>query len=256
MDKDVGMSTAKADMREVVAELPKALYRSIVRNTSAFVSTGVTYPNGVGVAVRIDEARNGYTVSDDGYASQIAETMGAATALNRIAGGFAQRCGVSFEKGVFLLEDISRDTLPVAVGAIANSSARAMERLVASLEQPRLKRSRALFDKRLQAAFGKKVRFDLEFKGATGRNWEFDAGVEDGGSIVHLFALVSPTTQAVALANMKISDSKAIRIPPVVTAALVDYDRTEPALRSILSQAGGIVIPANADVTSYQLDTA
>jgi hypothetical protein len=161
MDEDDAMSDTQAEMREIIAELPKAMYRGRLRNTSAFVSTGVMYPNGVGVVVRIDENRQNFIVSDDGYAAQIAETMGIISALSRMAPGFASRSGVSFEKGTFLLSDVSRDTLHVAVAAVANTSARAMERVIASLEQPRLKRSRALFDKRLRSAFGDKVKFDI-----------------------------------------------------------------------------------------------
>jgi hypothetical protein len=140
--------------------------------------------------------------------------------------------------------------------AVANTSARAMERVIASLGQPRLKRSRALFDKRLRSAFGDKIKFDLEFRGATGRSWDFDVGVEEEGWIVRLFELVSPTTQAVATANMKISDTQALPSPPIVTVALVDYERTDPTLRSILSAAGGLVIAANDDVSKYQLSAA
>jgi hypothetical protein len=96
----------------------------------------------------------------------------------------------------------------------------------------------------------------LEYRGATGRIWAFDAGIERGGNIVRLFELVSPTTQAVAMANIKISDIQGVSDAPKVTAALVDYEGTEPALRSILSNAGGIVIAANDDVSKYRLSAA
>jgi hypothetical protein len=256
MDEDDAMSDTQAEMREIIAELPKAMCQGRVRNTSAFVSTGVMYPNGVVVVVRIDEDRQNFIVSDDGYAAQIAETMGVVLALRRMAPGFASRSGVSFERAAFLLSDVSRDNLHVAVAAVANTSARAMERVIASLGQPKLKRSRALFDKRLRSAFGDKIKFDLEFRGATGRSWDFDAGVEEEGWIVRLFELVSPTTQAVAMANMKIFDTQALPSPPIVTVALVNYERTDPTLRSILSAAGGLVIAANDDVSKYQLSAA
>jgi len=61
------MSDTRAEMREIIAELPKAMYQGRVRNTSAFISTGVMYPNGVGAIVRIDEDRQNFIVSDDGY---------------------------------------------------------------------------------------------------------------------------------------------------------------------------------------------
>ena len=245
--------TDAQELQDIIAELSRALCGGKVRNSSIFVSTGVAYPNGVGSMVRIDRDRKAYIVSDDGYACVIAETMKAVPAFNRIAAGVALRSGVGFERGAFLVKDIARESLPTAVSLIANSSCRAIERVVASLEQPRVRRVREVFDKRLREAFGDKVVFDLEYPGATGHKWGFDAGIMRNGSIVRLFELVSPTTQAVAMANMKISDTASLTEAPKVTAALVDYDGTDPALRSILSRAGGIVIAANDDVSKYRL---
>jgi hypothetical protein len=241
------------DLEAIVAEISKALCSANVRNSSIFVSTPVAYPNGVGAMARIDRGRNGYTVSDDGYASVVAETMQASSALNRIAPGVADRSGISFERGTFLVNKIERSSLPVAVSLIANSSCRAIERVVASLEQPRIRRARDVFDRRLREAFGDNVKFNLEYRGATGRNWQFDAGVERDGMIVRLFELVSPTTQAVAMANMKIVDTVVLPEAPKVTAALADYEGTEPALRSILSNSGGTVIAAKDDISRYKL---
>jgi hypothetical protein len=183
----------------------------------------------------------------------VAETMQASSALNRIAPGVADRSGISFERGTFLVNKIERSSLPVAVSLIANSSCRAIERVVASLEQPRIRRARDVFDRRLREAFGDNVKFNLEYRGATGRNWQFDAGVERDGMIVRLFELVSPTTQAVAMANMKIVDTVVLPEAPKVTAALADYEGTEPALRSILSNSGGTVIAAKDDISRYKL---
>lgn len=242
-------------LRDVLADIPRVLFRIRERSRATFISTGVTYPNGTGVTVRVDRTHHNFVVSDDGYAAQIAETMGATNTLYRIAGGYAKQWGVAFEKGTFVIEDVSLDNLAVGISTVANTSARAMERVVAVLEQPKLRQSRVLFDKRLQDAFGQKVKFDLEFKGATGRPWEFDAGVVEGDRVVRLFELVSPSTQAVAIANMKISDTQSLDMPPHVTAALTDYDGTEPALRAILSHAGSTVIAASANVEMYRLDS-
>ena len=249
------MSEAR-EMQEILAELPNAMCFGRVENSSIFVSTGVSYPNGVGAVVRIDRDRRGFAVSDDGYACRIAETMNTLSSLNRIAPGVAARSGVSFEQGTFFVSEVERETLPVAVASIANSSCRSIERVIASLEQPRIKRSRDIFDRRLRAAFGENIKFDLEYRGATGRRWEFDAGLERHGEIVRLFELVQASTQAVAIANMKIADTRAVPDSPAVIAALADYEHTEPALRHILSNAGGTVIAASDDVSKYRMIAA
>jgi hypothetical protein len=245
------------DITAVAGELAAAICSVRVRNSSAFLSTGVSYPNGTGAVIRIDPARRGnFFVSDDGYASFIANTMNAVHGFNRIAGEVAKRCGVSFDRGSFLLADIEQAVLPGAVGAVANASSRAVERLVASLEQPRIRRSRERFERKLRAAFGAEISFDVEQRGATGRDWEFDAGLTRRGQRVLLFALVSPATQAIAMANMKISDTLALPDAPKVMAALSDYEHTDPALRAILSNAGSTVIAANDDISKYRLAAA
>ena len=242
--------------KALIDHVSRSLFSGQVRNSSVFISTGVTYPNGTAVAVRIDEGQHGYVVSDDGYATMIAEGMVALPALSRIAPGVAQRAGILFESGTFFVAEVARNSLPSVVSVVANASARAVERVVVALEQPRIKRSRDLFNNRLRAAYGDKVIFDLELRGATGKNWEFNAGVKGGGEVMRLFELVSPSTQAVAIAHLKIADTQSLPSPPLVTAALADYEHTDPALRGMLSDAGGVVISATDDVSKYQLSAA
>ncbi len=250
------MSAPAFDGGEIIASLAKTMCVAQVRGSSVYFSTGVTYPSGVGVTIRIRQGRDGFAVSDDGYANTIAESMNALAPFHRLAPGVAGRSGIKFEKGEFFLYSAELDTLANAVSLVANTSARAMERVVASLEQPRIKKYRDLFDKKLRAAYGDQVSFGLEFKGATGKAWQFGAGVLQDGIITRLFELVSPSTHSVALANMKILDAKALFEAPLVTAALVDYDGTEPALRAILSSAGSFVISANDAVEKYRLSAA
>ncbi len=242
-----------ADLEAIGNDVAKALSRSRVRNSSVFVATPIVYPNGTGVAVKIDQGKDGYVITDDGYAEVIAEDMGALSAMHRVATGVALRAGLKYERGTFSIEGVERNVLHVAVASVANASAQAVERTLASVEKPRLTRSREVFDKRLKEAFGDAVSFDVEHLGATGRRWDFSAGVSYAGTFERLFELVSPSIQAVGIANMKISDVRSMTDPPTVTAALIDYDKTDPTLRSILSNAGSLVIAASDDVQKYRL---
>ncbi len=244
---------SQSELETIAQDVLKALSRASVRHGSVFVATSVSYPNGTGVSVRIDQGRNGLTVSDDGYAEVIAEDMGVVPALYRVASKVAERAGVTYDAGSFYVKDVDRNLLPAAIASVANASSKAMERTIATLEQPRLKRSRELFDKRLREAFGIEVAFDVDFRGSTGKQWEFSAGIVSERGFSRLFELVSPSSQGVAFANMKISDVRLIVDPPTITAALIDYDKTEPALRAVLSNAGSLVIAAGADVQSYRM---
>ena len=241
------------ELETIARDVAQSLSRATVRNSSIFVSTSIAYANGVGVSVRIDQGRLGLVVSDDGYAEVIAEDMGASAAFYRVAPGVAQRAGVSYEGGSFSIDSVDQNLLPIAIASVANASSNALERTIAALEQPRLKRSRELFDKRLKEAFGDVVAFDVDYRGATGKRWEFSAGINKRGNFERLFELVSPSTQGVAMANIKITDVKSMIDPPNVTAALIDYEKTEPALRAMLSNAGSMVIAANADIKKYRL---
>ncbi len=250
------MTQTLTEAKKIIDDLSRALFSGRVRNSTVFLSTGVSYPNGVAVTIRVDRGLEGYVVTDDGYAALIVDGMGATSTLTKIAPSMAKRSGLSFEKGSFIATGVAQSELPIAVCAVSNLSARAVERVSFLLEQPKIRKSRDLFDRRLRDAFGDKVAFDVDYRGSTGRYWNFNAGVTENGQVVRLFELVSPSTQSVALANMKISDTRSLDFPPAVTAALVDYDRTEPALRAILSNAGGTVISANDDIAKYKLGAA
>lgn len=245
-------------MEVIAEEVSRELTYARVRNSSAYIGTAVHYPNGTGIVVRIDQTgRDRYRVSDDGYAGFLAGSMHAAASFSKIAADVARRSGVLFEGKTLFVEQVNRSALAGAVAAVATASSRAAERTAYAVDQFRARQSRDLFDARLTDAFGKAVDFDVAVRGATNREWEFDAGVhEASGSFSALFALVAPAFSAVAAANMKIADVRGLTDAPRVTVALVDYDRTEPSLRSILSITADQVIAANDDVARYRLSAA
>jgi acyl-coenzyme A thioesterase PaaI-like protein len=203
------------DMKELGEAVARSLTYSRLRGSSAFIGTPLLYPNGVGVVVRVDqdEAR-GFLVSDDGYAASIAETLGSLHIFNRLAATVAQRAGVQFEKRTMFVPHVRRDGVVGAVASIANASARAAERTALAVEQQRIKQSRELFDERLRQAFGGRIVFDVVYRGATGREWDFDAALEENGRVARLFALVGPAFSAVAAANLKLTDARTVAEPP------------------------------------------
>ena len=101
--------------------------------------------------------------------------------------------------------------LPAAVAAIANVSAAAVERTIYALESMKVKRSKVLFQARLEEAFGNKAKFDQPVRGAT-REWDFAGVIQDENGIAAVFEFVAPAFSAVAAANMKIGDVRGLRI--------------------------------------------
>ena len=218
------MKTERIDMQVIADDVARALASARVRGASAFISTAVRYPNGSSVIVRLDEHPDGFFVSDDGYAAVLADMMG-----------------------------VPREGLSTCVSFIANASSRSVERTIYAQEHIKIKRSRDVFNNRLIEAYGDKVSFDVSVIGGTGRSWEYEAAIVEHKRIEKLFTLVSPAFNAVAAANLKISDTRTAAESPQITAALSDYDRTEPALRSLLSASADLVIAANDEAARYRL---
>lgn len=236
----------RGDLGAIAAEVARALTFSRVRGRSAYVGTGVYYPNGTMVMARIDEDTEGYFVTDDGQGAFAAETMGGSQQYAKAASQVAKRSGVQFDHRCFFTLRVPRDRLPGAVSAIANASSRAVERAIYMLDRVRIERSKDLFGERMLSAFGDAARFGVPMHGATGRPYDFDAGVQGaGGHHLALFEFVSPSFAAVAAANLKIGDVRALPDTPPIVVALADYDRTDESLRSILSVTANLVIPAN-----------
>ncbi|WP_377838734.1 hypothetical protein [Bosea sp. UC22_33] len=191
-----------------------------------------------------------FSVSDDGYASVSAELMGLEGSFGKVASGIASRAGIAIERKAFVLHQISREQLPGAVLAIASSSVRAVDHAIQAARTVKIKRSRETFNARVKRAFGDKAVFDATVRGAT-REWEFEAAIAAQYGFAGVISLVSPGHGAVASANMKLGDIRAMGSGTKAIAALVDYDGTEPAFRTILTSAADAVIPASADPMVY-----
>lgn len=249
--EDVGMSNVD-NLRSIAARVAESLASSRVRGDAAYISTSVTYPNGTGVTVKICQAPNGFYVSDEGYGGQIADMMGGSATYTKTAPLVASRSGVQYGERTFFTYVHDERKLTAAVSAVANASAKTADRVAQTLEQMKFQKSRDVFDGRLRAAFGERVAFDVTITGGTGRSWDYDAAVDED-DFKRVFTLVSPAFQAIAAANLKIVDTLALPSPPRVTTVLTDYDRTEPALRAILSDTGSIVIGATEGVERYKL---
>lgn len=255
----LGPSQARADhpLAAIAEEVARALTFARVRGRSAWVGTGVHYPNGTAVMIRIDQDPDGFFVTDDGQGAFAAETMGGSQQYAKAASQVAKRSGVQFDQRCLFSVHVPRNRLPGAVATVANASSRAVERAIYMLDRFRLERSKDVFGQRLRAAFGEDVRFGVSVHGATGRPYEFDAAVEGAGGVRRaLFEFVSPSFTAVAAANLKIGDARALADTPPIVVALADYDRTDESLRSILSGAANLVIPANDIPANYRMIAA
>lgn len=168
----------------------------------------------------------------------------------KVSGPLAEQAGVSIDRKAFALQDLNQEQLPAAVLALANVSVRALDRVVQSAQEFKAKRSRETFNSRVKTAFGDRAVFDAVVRGAT-REWDFEAAIAAQHGFSGVISLVSPSHAAVASANMKLGDIRAMASATRAIAALSDYDGTEPAFRMILSSSSDAVIAASAEPGTY-----
>jgi hypothetical protein len=203
--------------------------------------------------VRIDGTGDRWFVSDDGAAQLEAEMMGGLQTFRRIARPLAQRAGVEFDERCFFVLQVDRDALAGAVTIVGNVSKQAAERTAFAVDERRIVISRDMFDRRLERAFGATaVAHNVPVVGASGKEWEVDAGITRDGRVLRLFEFVTPRSASIAAAVMKFTDIRADPAAPRSTAVLSDRARTEPALVSLLSRVAGSAIDASAEPEIYR----
>jgi hypothetical protein len=256
MATEVFVNAPLFDAEAAAAEVARALVSTQASEGAAFVSTPVTYPSGAHAVVRLDGMGDRWFVSDDGYGSLEAELMNASMTYRRVAPVVAERAGIAFDQRALFVVEATREELPGAVVTIANASADAVRRTAIKVEEIRYAASRAVFDERIEATFrGEKIIRQPEVVGASGKLWEFSAGIEHQGNVIYLLDLVRPRPPAVYATISKFTDVR----PDAErkgAAILADIDRTDPHLVSLLSRVVGIAIPANAPVEIWRRQLA
>jgi hypothetical protein len=239
--------------KDAAAEIARALVSTRSTDKTAFVSTPVTYPSGAHVVVRLDGMNDRWFVSDDGYAAMEADLMNGTSSFRRIAPNVAEKAGIAFDQRALFVVEATRSELAGAVVAVANASSEAVRRTAIRIEEIRYSASRAIFDERIERVFRHQTIIrQAHLIGASGREWEFSAGIEQGGNIVYLLDLVSPRPTAVYATISKFTDVRPTDTTRKGAAILVDADRTDPHLVSLLSRVAGTALPASAPEAAWQ----
>jgi hypothetical protein len=240
------------NLQAIAGDVARSLSHAMVEGRVAYITTAVTYPNGSGVVVRLDQDDDHFFVSDDGQASLNADMFGAGHVFARVASDVAKRFSVEYDQRSFFILKVRRNQLPAAVALIANASSVSVDRTLTALDRQKIKVSRELFINRITEAFGKLAVFDATVRGSS-KNWDVDAAIIEGQHVNAVFEFVSPAHASVASAHMKIGDISAMIERPRTAIVLADYDRTDAALRQILSSSADAVFAAKANISEYRL---
>lgn len=244
------ISLDRTSLTSIAGDVARELSRVRMAEASAYITTAVTYANGMAVVVSVQEMGDAFFVTDDGYGALTAEMMGGLATFNKVARPVGKRFGVEFDERSFFVIHANRDQLPAAVASVANVSAIAVERTVLAQESAKSHRSRVLFEERLQEAFTGRVHFNEKFRGAL-RPWRVDALVDVPSSLPVVFEYVAPGSGSVASAHLKLGDIKSLDTAPKAAVVLENYEATEPAFRAMLSLTSDLVIDAKAEISRY-----
>lgn len=240
------------NLQTIADEVARSLSYALVEGRTAFVTTGVNYPNGTAVVVRLDQDGETFFVSDDGQASLSADLFGAGHVFTKIASETAKRFSVEYDRRSFFLLRAKRKQLPAAVALIANASAVSVDHTLIALDRHRVRVSKDLFINRISEAFGADAIFDAAVRGTT-KSWDVDAAIVRNNVVSAVFEFVTPAPQSVAFAHMKVGDISAMADHPRTAIVLSDYDKTDASLRQILSTSADVVIAAKSDIEEYRL---
>lgn len=249
MVASIGLTTE--NLQVIADEVARSLSYATVEGRSAFVATAVNYPNGTGVVVRLDQDGDSFFVSDDGQASLNSDMFGAGHVFPRIASEVAKRFSVEYDHRSFFILKVRRNQLPAAVALVANASSVSVDRTLMALDKIKVKASRDLFVQRISEAFGNHAHFKVDVRGSS-KSWEIDAAIIENKRISAVFEFVTPAPASVAFAHMKVGDISAMFDRPRTSIVLSDYDKTDAALRQILSSSADAVFPAKAELAEYR----
>jgi len=237
-------------LQTIADEVARSLSSASMHGNAIFITTAVNYPNGTSVVVRIDANGDDFFVSDDGQGEFCAELFGGSRQFNIAASPIAKNFYAEFDQGMFFRLKVKRNQLPTAVSHIANASAMAVDRALSALNKQKTKNNQDVFTARMREAFGEKAAFNIAVQGRT-KEWDIAAAVMNNSEVTTVFDFVTPAHVSITTAYMKISDIAASIKRPRTAIVLSDYDKTDAAMRHILSTATDAIIAAKANSAQY-----
>lgn len=217
---------------------------------SSFINLPLIYPSGSAVTVKVDLVSGGIRISDNGFAFQELESIGAERSFPRVARSFADAEELLVGKRLIYV-DVAPDQVVRAICDVAMASWRVADQVYrksATEEQEELEEQ---LRRRLPLIFAD--RFDPKqqrIRGSSGTEWPVSALVKTGANVV-VFNAVANHPLAINTATTSFLDLSNLEQPPGLVAVV----RKKPDLGSrllLLSEGGGRVIEEAQPDADYQ----
>jgi hypothetical protein len=226
-----------------VAEAAEGAVADLVRvshwGEASYVNLPLIYPDGSSATVKICTVRNGFRVSDNGFAFRNMERIGAQRSFARTAASAAERSELFVDKRCIYV-DASADFLSAAICEVAMASWQATDRVFQRAGEEEGEELEEYLRERLAAIFPTQMAKTPTVQGASTHSWDFSAVVNAPAGI-SVFQAVGNHMASVNRASTSFLDLSNLTNPPHLIAVVKDKAAMEEKLL-LLSQAGSRVI--------------
>jgi hypothetical protein len=212
---------------------------------TSFVSLPMAYPGGSFVTVAVYRSRQGFMVSDHGFAYREAEALGAQRAFAKTAAAAAEAGNVFVgKKSIFV--DTTEPDLGRAIMDVAKASWTVADKIVERASEEAAAELEEHLSARLISLFGEAhVRSDTEAIGASTNPWEVSAIVELDGRRA-IFQAVANHANSVYRTSTAFRDIGALDSPPKLISVVQSKTAFGPRL-ALLTQAGSVIEQGQSD---------
>ena len=247
-----GSLRSERTFSDVVKHVARELVTVEELTDGALISTPLLYPSGATVVIRIDQNGSNYFLTDMGLGYQEADLPGASLLYTRQAKSVAEEFGVGFDDHALFLNDISRERLPGAVGALANASLQAITLAAYRLSERKNHDAAEFLYQRLIKVFTPSiVARDTQLLGASNTEWHV-ANLVRFQEKVTVFEAVTSHRNSITSATAKFHDLARLPEPPN-RVAVVGRKEDLGTLLGVLSQAASVVTRSVPDQTIKRL---
>ena len=220
----------------------------------SYVHLPLFYPSGAAVTISIEQIKDGFLVTDEGFAYREIELVGADRMFGRVARTASERFGVDANPRM-LSASADMGTLASAMADVAIASAWVAHSIVDRISDRDENEIAQHLYGRLVHIFGTtKVEQKASIIGASSNGWEVSSLVHIDTRIA-VFDVVRNHHSAVFSTSTKFHDLALLSNPPV-TVAVVKDKKAMGSYLGILAQAGHVIQDNEPDTVIKRAATA
>ena len=228
------------DTSDPIEDALKELVSTQRSRETVFINLPMFFPSGSAATVAVSKTRDGYRVSDHGFAYRELEAIGAERSFSRTAGAFMEAASVEKDRRqIFVI--VPSDEIGRAISDVGTASWRVVNKVY---DDRREAEDEIILEDDLTAKlislFGEpRVKVGQKPRGSSGTEWNVSAIVETDDKKV-IFQAVSSHAGSVYRANSAFHDLASIKNAPRLVAVVNSFEALGSRL-GVLAQAGKVI---------------